>query len=269
MSMKLTGAAAALLAVAAPTATAPVAANQAQSDKPERADSGEGKAGASKEKNEPFNPAELFAIFDKMFPAHPDPAPERLALSRVAVQGLLPSGAYARAMEDMIGSLVDRVLDMSEADFPGKAKDSKAPSTETMRQKLVKEDPHFEERMRIIRKIASEEMLKISALVEPRIREGLARSMARRFDEKQLADLNAFLATPSGKAYGEQSMAMWMDSDVMRGVFNSMPELIVAVPAAMKRIETETAHLPKPKKNEEEEDSEEDSGEASEEEAGE
>jgi hypothetical protein len=90
----------------------------------------------------------------------------------------------------------------------------------------------------------------MSAIIEPKMREGLARSMARRFDEKQLADINSFLATDSGKAFGSQSMAMWVDPDVLRSVMSSFPEIMKAMPDAMKRVETETARLPKPKKAE-------------------
>jgi hypothetical protein len=42
-------------------------------------------------------------------------------------------------------------------------------------------------------------------------------------------------------------MAMWIDPDVMRSVMTSFPDIMTAMPGAMKRIETETAHLPKPK----------------------
>jgi hypothetical protein len=41
---------------------------------------------------------------------------------------------------------------------------------------------------------------------------------------------------------------MWVDSDVLRGMIGSFPEIIGALPGAMQRLETETAHLPKPKK---------------------
>ena len=43
-------------------------------------------------------------------------------------------------------------------------------------------------------------------------------------------------------------MRMWMDPDVMRSMFQSFREMMTAMPAAMKRLEAETAHLPKPKK---------------------
>ena len=98
------------------------------------------------------------------------------------------------------------------------------------------------------RGVVTEEMAKIAKVIEPKLREGLARSMARRFDARQLADINAFLATDSGRAFGSQSMSMWVDPDLMRAMMGTFPEIMQAMPAAMKRLETETAHLPKPKK---------------------
>ena len=237
---KIIALAAALLATAAPAAAASAAAPSTKTQPP-----------AGKESKAPdFDPAQLFAMFDKLFPAQPDPSPERLVLSKVTVQGLLPNGSYARMMDGMIAGLADRVLNMSEADFEKKGKDGKPPSTLTLRQTLAKDDPAFEERYKIIARVLGEEMGKIGAIVEPRMRDGLARSMAHRFDEKQLADLNAFLATDSGRAFGQQSLAMWFDADVVRGMFASFPELITVVPGIAARIEAETAHLPKPKKTE-------------------
>jgi len=99
-----------------------------------------------------------------------------------------------------------------------------------------------------MRRVVGEELIKISAVMEPKLREGLARSVARRFDEKQLREINAFLATDSGRAFGAQTMRMWLDQDVMRSMMQSMPHMIAAMPGTMMRIEAETAHLPKPKK---------------------
>ena len=195
-----------------------------------------------------FDIAKMLAVFDKIFPAQPDPLPERLALSRTSVQGLFPDGTYARMMGGMMQGVVDRVMALSPAELGDKGKDGKPADTTSLRQQLMKDDPHFEERMGITEHVVGEELGKVAAMIEPRMREALARSMARRFDDKQLTDINAFLATDSGKAFGSQSMAMWVDSDLMRAMMNSLPEIMVAMPAAMKRIETETAHLPKPAK---------------------
>lgn len=191
---------------------------------------------------------ELMKMFDKMFPAQPEPEPARLALARQSAEGLLPSGTYGRMMTGFVDSLANSILNLSEAEFGGKGRKGKPASTETLRESILKDDPHFDERMTIIRRVASDEMGKLSAILEPRMRDGVARSMARRFDAKQLSDLNAFLATDSGKAFGQQSMAMWIDPDVMRSIVGAMPDLITAMPAVIQRIDKETAHLPKPKK---------------------
>lgn len=232
-------AAAALAATAAPNAaTAPAPPRTQQAGKPV----------AGKPKGPDFNPADIISMFDKIFPAQPDPAPGRLALSRVAVQGLFPNGTYARLMDGLMTGMAERILGMSEADFSKTGRNGKAPSTLTLRDQMKKDDPHFEERMRITERVLMEEMARLSVIIEPKMREGLARSMARRFNEMQLGDLNAFLATESGRAYGAQSMAMWVDSDVMRAMIGSFPEIIAAMPGAMQRLEAATAHLPKPPK---------------------
>ncbi len=194
-----------------------------------------------------FDMSQLTAMFDRLFPAQPDPPPQRLALSRTAVKGLFPEGTYARMMTTMMNTMVERFMTLSEADLAMGGKKGTPPDTTTMRQAIAKDDPHFDERMQIIQRVLTDEFTKFAAIIEPRIREGLARSMARRFDEKQLSDINAFLATDSGRAFGSQSMAMWLDTDVMRAAMQSMPDMMAAMPQVMKRIETETAHLPKPK----------------------
>lgn len=191
---------------------------------------------------------EFLKIFDKIFPAQPDPDPDRLAVAQQSAKALFPDGTYGRLMTGLVDTVAMRVLNMSEADFETTTRKGKPASTETLHQSLLKDDPHFDERMAIIRRVIGEEMGKVTAILEPRMRDGLARSMARRFDARQLADLNAFLATDSGKAFGEQSMAMWIDPDIMRGMFGAMPELIAVVPGIAARIDKETAHLPKPKK---------------------
>lgn len=252
-------------------ASAPVAASEAEpseeavAEAPADTDDESAEANDESEAKdgEPFDPAKLMAVFDKLFPAQPDPIPERLALSTTTVQALFPDGTYAELLEGMMGDIVDRVMGLSAADFGAKEKDGKPASKETLREAALKNDPHFEERMRIMERVVTDELAKISKIIEPRLREGLARSMARRFDEKQLTDINSFLATDSGRAFGSQSMAMWTDSDVMRSMVGSFPEIMTAMPAAMKRLDAETAHLPKPKKKAgSEEDSDEHTDEA-------
>lgn len=228
---------ASLLAFSVPATTAAAAPAAASS-----------KDKASSAKKDDFDMGQMMAVFDKIFPPQPEPAPQRLVLSRTTVKGLFPDGTYARMMDGLMRGMIDRVMGLSEADFGKAGNKGKAAGALTLREQMSKDDPHFDERMRIIERVVGEELVKFSAIIEPKMREGLTRSMARRFDEKQLTDINAFLATDSGRAFGSQSMAMWVDPDVMRAMMGSFPEMMTAMPAAMKRLETETAHLPKPKK---------------------
>jgi len=189
---------------------------------------------------------QMMTIFDKLFPAQPDPPAARLALARTSVQGLFPDGTYARMMGGMMHGVIDRAMNLTAADVGAKPGKDQGAATMTLRQSLAKGDPDFDAHMAAMERIVGEEFAKMAAILEPRIRDGLARSMARRFDEKQLADLNAFLATDSGKAFGSQSMAIYVDPDVMRAMVSSFPEMMKAMPEAMKRIEAETGQVPKP-----------------------
>ena len=205
---------------------------------------------AIKEKAPDFDLGKMLSVFDKIFPAQPDPAPELLALAKATADGVFPPGTYAAMFDEVMGGVVDRVLALGPADFGVEEKD-KAASATTLRQQIAKEDPYFDERMKITERVVREELIKISAVMEPKLREGLARSIARRFDEKQLKEINAFIATDSGKAFAGQTMQMWVDPDVMRSMAQTFPHIITALPGAMARLEAETAHLPKPKKKEE------------------
>ena len=207
-----------------------------------------GEKAESASKKDAFDMAQVMAMFDKLFPAGPEPAPERLALARVTANGMLPNGTYAALFDDAMAGIVDRVLAINPADLGGKDGKAKAASATTLRQEIARDDPHFEERMRIMQRVIHEELIKVSAVMEPKLRDGLARSIARRFDGKQLTEINAFLATDSGKAFAGQSMRMWVDPDVMRSMVQTLPHVFTAMPGAMARLEAETAHLPKPKK---------------------
>jgi len=195
--------------------------------------------------------AAVFKMFDKFFPPQPDPDPARLALARTTAAALVPPGSIGKAVGDMMGGMVDRVLDMRASDFPAaKAKSpAKAASAdETFHQSLVAKDPHFEERMRLTRAAVTIEFARFSAVIEPRLRDGVARAVARRFDQRQLADINAFFATDSGRALGNQFLGIWFDPDLMRSMMAAMPDMMRLMPGSMERIAAATAHLPKPPK---------------------
>ena len=195
----------------------------------------------------------ILGMFDKMFPPQPDPNPARLSLARTSVQTMWPDGAYGKMMSGFMGGIFDRVMQMKNSDLAALANnpkkvDASAPQDDrTLHEKALAKDPHFDERMAAWRSIANDEMAKISTIIDPRMREGLARAMARRFDAQQLTDINTFFATPSGRALAGQYMQLWVDPDTVRSVMGSFPEMMKLMPDMMQRFKAVDDKYPKPK----------------------
>ncbi len=197
------------------------------------------------------NFAKMMEFVDKLFPPQPDPDPARLALARTSVAAMWPEGAYGRMMTGMMGGLIDRVMQMKASDLPAAAKEkAKAASTSdlSLHDQMAAKDPYFDKRMAAVRQVMAEESGKLSTIIDPRIRDGLARSMARRFDARQLIDINTFFATPSGHALAGQYMQIWVDPDMMRSLFGAFPEMIKLMPDMMAKVKAASERFPQPPK---------------------
>ncbi len=186
-------------------------------------------------------------MFDRLFPAGPEPDPARLAAAREMSFAMFPKGAYAEAMNGFTERMADQVLSMSEADLAALApptaskekgkkvsKPAKAPSTEPLRLVLSKKDPLFDAKLAAGKAFAKSMFVKFGEAAEPKFRDGMARSMARRFDAQQSAEIQRFLATPTGAAYGRQMIGLWFEPDVMRGAFQAFPDFMKMMPDLMK-----------------------------------
>lgn len=200
--------------------------------------------------------AKMMAMFDKLFPPQPDPEPARLSAARGVSARMWPDGTYGALFDSFVGSMANTVLDLKPADLAmlddkkaGKATSAPATSPDpTLRDQLRRDDPHFDKRMAAITTAVRAEFARISPLIEPPLREGLSRSLARRFTEAQLAELNAFYQTPTGQVFARESMKMWLDGDVMRSTMSSLPVLMLQFPAAMQRVEAAAKSFPAPPK---------------------
>jgi hypothetical protein len=194
------------------------------------------------------DPMQMFLLMnkllDKFFPAGPEPEPARLAMARDVTVTMFPKGSYAQAMNGFVDIMADRVLGMSEADFaelmpPAKVKlkkgeKPKVPSTEPLRLALARKDPMFEPKLEAGKAFAKAMFVKFGDAAEPKFREGMARSLARKFDAQQMGEIRAFLATPTGAAYGRQMIGLWFEPDVMRGSFQAFPEMMKMMPEVVK-----------------------------------
>ncbi|QIK79482.1 DUF2059 domain-containing protein [Sphingomonas piscis] len=206
-------------------------------------------ASAKADKKPDMDPMKAMAlmmnVFDKFFPAGPEPDPARLAVARQATMTMFPKGTYAQAVNGFVDTMTDRVLNMSEADFAGMfpeefakkaGKDKKAgpPSTEPLRVMLAKKEPNFDAKLAAIRAFAGVMFVKLGDVAEPKFREGMARALARKFDDRQLAEIQTFLATPTGAAYSRQMVGLWFEPEVMRGSLQLMPDMMTMFPDLMK-----------------------------------
>ena len=162
--------------------------------------------------------------------------PARLALAEKTVAVLVPQGVYLRLMQQQFPAMMDAMLANMETAVPGG------------RDKARAADPAFDERMRIMSRVMGEEMGPLMSRMEPSLRTGMARALARRFDTRQLNDFNVFFATPSGKAFGEQFISLFADPEIMGEMMKMMPMMMQEMPRIMKKVEAATAHLPKPPK---------------------
>lgn len=182
---------------------------------------------------------------------------ERLNLARTAVNYVWPLGTYQRMMSGSMDQMMDSMMagmfgmkvgDMvPPSDKPMTEEEKKIAQT-TMREAILRKDPHFEERMRITNKVMMGEMGAFFDKVEPAIRDGLANAYAKKFDAKQLTDLNTFFQTPTGKVYASESIMLFVDPEMMKAMMGAMPELMKSMPAIMEKVRKATAHLPEPPK---------------------
>lgn len=191
---------------------------------------------------------QMLAVVDKLFPPQPEPDPARLALARTSVQTMWPDGAYGKMMTGFMGGMFDRMMQLKASDLPdigGKATAAAKDKDISLKQAIAGKDPYFDQRMAAMRGVVDEEVGKISAIIDPRMRDGLARAMARRFDAQQLGDINAFFATPSGHALASQYMQLWLDPDTIRSIFSSMPEMMKLMPEMMQKFKAANDRFPK------------------------
>jgi hypothetical protein len=182
--------------------------------------------------------------------------PAALSTAKSVVDKLWPIGTYRRMMDGTMSKMMDGMIasmfDMRAADIAGMAdpsgKVTKSAGNKSLGEMAEAEDPRFRERMSITMNVMMGEMIPLMEKIEPSIRDSLAIIYAKRFSPAELGDMNTFFGTPSGKAYAEQSMMIFMDPEMIKNMQAFAPEFLKAMPAIMQKVEKATAHLPPPPK---------------------
>lgn len=185
--------------------------------------------------------------------------PARLKAARPVVDRLFPVGTYKRlmggTMDKMMNSLMDGVLAMPMRDIAaigGLDEERLAAMDKTSIAEIMAiYDPHYRERMQRGTRAMMDSMVGLMTEFEPRVRDGLTRAYARKFTAAQLDELAGFFATPTGSLYASESMAIFMDPEIMGEMQAWAPEMAKKIPDMAKEAEKATAALPRPRKIEE------------------
>ncbi|GGN53904.1 hypothetical protein GCM10011349_28990 [Novosphingobium indicum] len=179
--------------------------------------------------------------------------PARLAAARQTVDYVFPAGTYARIMNATMDKIMDSVMDsvgkMPIKDLAGMGGvDTSKLSSASLSEIMAIYDPHYKERMTLTTHTMMGEMTTMMTEFEPEIRDGLAHAYAAKFDVKQLGELNAFFATPTGSEYAADSYMIMMSPKVMDKMQAFMPKMMKQMPAIVEKVKTATADLPPPRK---------------------
>jgi len=200
---------------------------------------------------------QAIALVEKMFDTSSLPPidPARLTLAQQTMGALIPVGSLEKMIDNMYGKMLKTLLgelggqsDLMLSIKTGVESEQIAKLDEPTRAKIADLfDPHRKERedqiMRVLRPLISEAL----ADMERPMRDGMAKAYARKFSAPQLADLNTFLATPTGNIYASEWMALQADPEVMVAVMKALPPLITKFMDRGPQIEKDMKELPKEK----------------------
>lgn len=186
------------------------------------------------------------------------PAPDaaRIVAARPVVDKIFPAGTYRRMMDGTLSKMMDGVMDgvmkmpiAQLARIGGVPQDKLAGLNESsMEQISAIIDPNFRQRTKIGMDAMMAAMVDLMDGFEPKVRDALTRAYARKFDGRQLSELEAFFRTPTGDLYARQSMMMFMDPEIMSEMQAFMPEMMKKMPDMAAKAEAATKSLPPPRK---------------------
>ncbi|MEL7730055.1 DUF2059 domain-containing protein [Citromicrobium bathyomarinum] len=205
--------------------------------------------------------AMVASIFTAMFQADPltPEAEARLPVATSIAASLVPEGVYGEMMGQMMDSFLSPILEMAEMDGGGMSASDLTEYTGLHGQdldSLTQEerieltemfDPVYETRSTAQFDMIVSTADAVFATLEPGVRDGLAKAYASRFDATELAELQAFFATPVGAKYARQSMVINTDPQVISGMMQSIPSLLEQLPVLLEGFEDAEAGLPEPR----------------------
>ena len=205
--------------------------------------------------------AMVTAMLSSMFEADPltAEAEARLPLANSVAASLVPEGIYGEMMGQMIDSFLSPIFKMANteggmstsdlATYTGLTDGAVEALTDEQRAELTDIfDPVYQAREQAKFDGIVSGVNTLFGVLEPGVRDGLARAYASKFEASELADLQAFFATPVGAKYASQSLLLNADPQVIAGMMETIPSLIEQLPALTESFENAAAGLPEPRR---------------------
>ena len=179
-------------------------------------------------------------------PAPPPPPadPARLAAANRAVAAMWPDEAFSQRLP--LQPLAETIMALPISSFgpiptpPGVSRNG------SIGQAIEAHEPRAQERIRIIARIAEEELPRIAPLAAPIYRAALSELYARSFTVLELDAVTRFYEAPAGRALARESLTAMVDPEFVRGTLLLVPRIFTEGMGAMIRIGQATSHLPPP-----------------------
>lgn len=182
--------------------------------------------------------------------------PARLDAAQKTVDLVFPAGTYGKVMKGSLDAMMGPVADAMGMLTPYDIASQTGASVEHLQKldaKALAEvqaiyDPYTRQRAENGMRAMMDQMSTVMSTIEPEVRQGLKRAYANRFDLKQLRELNTFFATPTGKAYAEQSLVIFLDPEIMQTMQKTVPVLMAQMPAMEAAAKDAAGKFPQPRK---------------------
>ena len=176
----------------------------------------------------------------------------RLPLATALADKVVPPGSLGSMMDGMMGGMFGAIIgadgEPSAHDVISRRVSSYVLGTELTDERATRIadllDPAWRERETRSRAFTEQAMGRVMQAVEPVVRQAIAELYAIHFTEAQLADIDAFFATPSGAAYARQSYQMASDPRLAGTMMRMMPEAMGQMGSIQAELDAALADLP-------------------------
>lgn len=196
----------------------------------------------------------LGAMFGELFKVEPltEEQSARLPAAESVALKIMPEGAMAEIMKDMIGGFMDPIMSMAGSPAQTSIQKSLGISrfelTE-LSEEQVEElasimDPAWKERSEREKNALPEIMGEVAAIMEPTMRKAMAELFAINFEGSELGELDAFFSTAVGSKFARESYKMATDPRILTAAFESAPQIMEKAGDLKKVMDEATAGLP-------------------------